>query len=405
MPPSLERDLEQRTLAPLGRRPAVVLANEEVGAYRLIAVADRDGPADPRPGQFYMLASGERWGGGHGERPYLPRAFSFARVGEGAEGAARLEFLLEAIGPGTDRLGVLRPGEEMLLSGPFGVGFRPPPGGPAGAVLVGGGIGVAPIICWGGELGPDAPVLLGFRSAAHAEAARLFPGRTELCTDDGTAGRHALVTELLRERLDARTRGGEGPPTVYACGPPPMLEAVRAICAERDTPGQLALESGMACGFGACFGCVVPTRSGYVRLCVDGPVLDAAELETGGLGIALNAARGSRSALAGAPPDRRRSGPVRRQPARPDPERLRHVRRDRGAPHLRPAAAARFPVRRICVEDDHHGPAPGQPATAAVGDPGGPHQLDRSAQQGARGFPRRGPSRAGAAAGPAGGVA
>ena len=63
--------------------------------------------------------------------------------------------------------------------------------------------------------------------------------------------------------------------TVYACGPPPMLEAVRALCAERDVPAQLALESGMACGFGACFGCVVPTRDGYVRLCVDGPVLDA----------------------------------------------------------------------------------------------------------------------------------
>jgi NAD(P)H-flavin reductase len=67
---------------------------------------------------------------------------------------------------------------------------------------------------------------------------------------------------------------------VYACGPPAMLEAVRSICAERDVPGQLALESGMACGFGACFGCVVPTRNGYVRLCVDGPVLDAEALET-----------------------------------------------------------------------------------------------------------------------------
>ena len=67
---------------------------------------------------------------------------------------------------------------------------------------------------------------------------------------------------------------------VYACGPPPMLEAVRALCAERDVPAQLALESGMACGFGACFGCVVATRDGYIRLCVDGPVIEAARLET-----------------------------------------------------------------------------------------------------------------------------
>ncbi len=85
-----------------------------------------------------------------------------------------------------------------------------------------------------------------------------------------------LRAELGREQLAERESGFQ----VYACGPPPMLEAVRALCAELGVPTQLALESGMACGFGACFGCVVPTRSGYVRLCVDGPVLDAAELDT-----------------------------------------------------------------------------------------------------------------------------
>ena len=80
------------------------------------------------------------------------------------------------------------------------------------------------------------------------------------------------MTELLREEL---TPGD----VVYACGPPPMLEAVRALCAERGVPAQLALESGMACGYGACFGCVVPTRDGYLRLCVDGPVLSGDSLE------------------------------------------------------------------------------------------------------------------------------
>jgi NAD(P)H-flavin reductase len=96
-----------------------------------------------------------------------------------------------------------------------------------------------------------------------------------LATDDGSVGHPGLVTELLEQELDADRRV-----EVYACGPPPMLEAVRRICAERATPAQLALESGMACGFGACFGCVVPTREGYLRLCVDGPVLDAERLET-----------------------------------------------------------------------------------------------------------------------------
>jgi NAD(P)H-flavin reductase len=90
-------------------------------------------------------------------------------------------------------------------------------------------------------------------------------------------GHHGLVTEMLEDELDA---GDEEELEVYACGPPAMLEAVRAACAERGVPAQLALESGMACGFGACFGCVVPTRNGYVRLCLDGPVLAAEVLES-----------------------------------------------------------------------------------------------------------------------------
>jgi NAD(P)H-flavin reductase len=239
-----------------------------VGAYRLLIVRDPDGPDDPQPGQFYMLATEERWGAGEGERPYLPRAFSFARAREG-----RLWFLLEDIGPGTHRLGGLEPGENVWLTGPLGIGFEIA----ANPILVGGGIGTAPLLCLQDQLGPDAPVLLGFRGAEHAEAASLFAGDPQIATDDGSVGRHALVTELLREQLQPGN-------IVYSCGPPPMLEAVRALCEEHDIPAQLALESGMACGYGACFGCVVPTRNGYVRLCVDGPVLEAAELLPGGVG-------------------------------------------------------------------------------------------------------------------------
>jgi NAD(P)H-flavin reductase len=264
----------RRTPAPFGRRTAAVTANETVGAYRLISALDAGGPREPRPGQFYMLSADRGWGGGPDERPYLPRAFSFARARPGEDGTT-LQFLLEAIGPGTGRLAELEVGEGLGLVGPLGIGFDP---GPADeALLVGGGIGAAPLLCLRDELGDRARVLLGFRSAAHAEGAALFSaaGGVELATDDGSAGHHGFVTELLREQLDRGT-----PATVYACGPPPMLEAVRALCAERDVPAQLALESGMACGYGACFGCVVPTRSGYVRLCLDGPVLAAAELES-----------------------------------------------------------------------------------------------------------------------------
>jgi dihydroorotate dehydrogenase electron transfer subunit len=277
---------EPRTLAPPERRMATVSGIERLGAYDLITALDRWGPRDPRPGQFYMLAAAERWGGGGDERPYLPRAFSYARACVEDDGVA-LDFLLEAVGPGTQRLSELGPDDGLALVGPLGIGFRPPANGTR-ALLVGGGIGAAPLLCWQEELlgigrapsggGRDESppgVLLGFRTAAHAQAAALFAGQPQVVTDDGSVGRRALVTELLAGELDDDANA-----TVYACGPPAMLEAVRALCAERDVPAQLAMESGMACGFGACFGCVVPTRTGYVRLCVDGPVMDAAELET-----------------------------------------------------------------------------------------------------------------------------
>lgn len=260
---------EPRTLAPPERRTAHVTAVERLGAYWLITALDAGGPPDPRPGQFYMLAAAERWGGGADERPYLPRAFSHARAREG-----RLSFLLEVVGPGTERLAGLRPGEGLELVGPLGIGWRPSQGGTR-PVLVGGGIGAAPLLCLQDELGAEHPVLLGFRTAEHAKAAPLFAGRPSIATDDGSVGHGGLVTELLRHELERVPYG-----SVFACGPPPMLEAVRAQCAERGVPAQLALESGMACGYGACFGCVVPTKAGYVRLCVDGPVLDADALES-----------------------------------------------------------------------------------------------------------------------------
>ena len=269
---------EPRTLAPPELRVAVVSGVERLGAYDLITAVDRFGPTDPRPGQFYMLAAASGWGGGTDERPYLPRAFSYARAREESDGLS-LSFLLEAVGPGTERLSELVADDGLALVGPLGIGFRAPAEATR-PLLVGGGIGAAPLLCWHEELagtgsGARPAIFLGFRSAAHAQAAALFGPDAQVVTDDGSVGRQALVTELLATELDANPRA-----TVYACGPPAMLEAVRALCTECDVPAQVAMESGMACGFGACFGCVVPTRGGYVRLCVDGPVLDAHDLET-----------------------------------------------------------------------------------------------------------------------------
>jgi NAD(P)H-flavin reductase len=241
----------------LGRRLVDVSGRRALGSYFVLSCTDDEGPP-PEPGQFYMLAAAERWGGGEDERPFLPRAFSVARAVDG-----ELQFMVEDVGPGTRRLAELRAGDGLWLLGPLGntfaVGGRRP-------VLVGGGVGTAPLVILSDAL-EEPLVLLGFRDAEHAEGAALIPG-ARIATDDGSVGHHGFVTELLRAEL----REGD---EVFACGPPPMLEAVRALCEELEVPAQLAMEAGMACGFGACFGCVAETKNGYVRLCVDGPVLEA----------------------------------------------------------------------------------------------------------------------------------
>jgi NAD(P)H-flavin reductase len=185
--------------------------------------------------------------------------------------------MIEDVGPGTERLAELGPGDGLWVLGPLGRGFRAPGEGQR-ALLCGGGVGIAPLAILQDSLraaGAEAPALLGFRDAPHAAGAELLH-EPRVATDDGSVGHAGLVTELLDRALDE-----DGPAVVYACGPPPMLEAVRELCDTRGVAAQLALESGMACGFGACFGCVVPLREGgYMRVCVDGPVVEAGRLDT-----------------------------------------------------------------------------------------------------------------------------
>jgi dihydroorotate dehydrogenase electron transfer subunit len=253
--------------APFARRLLTVSGVQELGAYLVLRVHDPDGP-EPQAGQFSMLAAHERWGGGADERPYLPRAFSVARRHEGES-----HFLLEDVGPGSRRLCELGAGDALWALGPLGRGFTPPPADRR-AVLVGGGVGIAPLAILQDQLADEATVLLGFRDGARAEGAALLQGAL-VATDDGSAGHHGLVSDLLAQELERDPMA-----IVYACGPAGMLEGVRAICAESAIPAQLALEAAMACGFGACFGCVVPRRGGgYLRVCLDGPVIAAEQLD------------------------------------------------------------------------------------------------------------------------------
>lgn len=222
-----------------------VTASEPVGPYTLLRL--ERGDLDPgEPGQFFMLEAPGR---------LLPRPFSLCLAPPG-----ELAFLVDPIGPGTQALCELQAGDEIRVLGPLGHGYRLDVERP---LLVGGGIGIAPLPYLAERLGGEPPVLLGFRSAEHAEAAALLPG-ADVVVDP------VLVTELIEPGSADRDWD------VLACGPEPMLEAVAALC----PTAQLAWEAPMACGYGACYGCVVEIDGALKRLCLEGPVLDAARVRT-----------------------------------------------------------------------------------------------------------------------------
>jgi dihydroorotate dehydrogenase electron transfer subunit len=209
-----------------------VVAVEAIGPYALVRVTR--GSLDPGiPGQFFMLEAPGR---------VLPRPMSLCLAPRG-----ELAFLLDPIGPGTRALAALDPGDQLHIFGPLGNGFRLDVDRP---LLVGGGIGIAPLPYLAEAL-EHPPAVLGFRSEHHAEAAALLP-TAEVVIDP------VLVTDAIPAGRD-----------VLACGPEPMLEAIRAIAPD----AQLAWEAPMACGYGACYGCVVEIGGRLKRLCVEGPVL------------------------------------------------------------------------------------------------------------------------------------
>ena len=218
------------------RRLRRVAGAEPVGPYTLLRL--ERGDLEPgEPGQFFMLEAPGR---------VLPRPMSVCLATP-----RELAFLVDPIGPGTRALCALDAGEELHVLGPLGRGFDLDVARP---LLVGGGIGIAPLPYLSRRLGAP-PALLGFRSDWHAEAAALVPN-AEVCVEP------TYVTELLPdERAD-----------VLACGPEPMLAALRALVPD----AQLAWEAPMACGYGACYGCAVEIGGELRRLCVDGPVLAGA---------------------------------------------------------------------------------------------------------------------------------
>lgn len=206
---------------------------EDVGPYRFLRL-ERGGLDPGLPGQFFMLTPP-----GH----VLPRPMSLCLAPR-----AELAFLIDPIGPGTRALAAMDTGDHVVVTGPFGRGFHLDVARP---LLVGGGIGIAPLPYLSDSLGRP-PAVLGFRTSWHAEAAALVPNAEVL-----------VEPTLVTEGIPANSYD------VLACGPEPMLVAVAASAESC----QLAWEAPMACGFGACYGCAVRIDGRIRRLCVEGPVL------------------------------------------------------------------------------------------------------------------------------------
>jgi dihydroorotate dehydrogenase electron transfer subunit len=272
----------------VAQRRVAVVENRPIarGTFRLRL----DDPAMARairPGQFLMIRPGS------GTDPLLGRPFALYDVARDASGTpTAIDVVYLVVGRGTAALARARPGDELDVWGPLGNGFGPAADGPA--VFVAGGIGQTPFLALGrwwlgrdeyaGEptFGPratSATLLYGVRTADLATGVEDFERAgivVELATDDGTAGHHGFVTDLLAARLDL----GDRPAKVVGCGPPPMLAALSRLVARHGLDCDLSLENHMACGFGACFSCVAPIRQadGSIdlrRVCVEGPIFPA----------------------------------------------------------------------------------------------------------------------------------
>ena len=233
-----------------------VVERRSFGPYALLTLLAPDVAAVAQPGQFVMVEV-------PGSQFHLRRPLSLHSVEK-----ERLRLLVEPRGEGTRQLAESGVADTLALAGPLGAGF--PLDDVRAALLVGGGVGTAPLQFVADVLrarGVPVTAAFGFRDERQARLAGAFE-ITDLwvATDDGTVGRRGTAVDLAREV-------GAGPQaSLLACGPAPMLAAVRSWAAEAGLSGYASLEAHMACGTGACHGCVVATRDGYLRVCVEGPV-------------------------------------------------------------------------------------------------------------------------------------
>ncbi|HEX3043801.1 MAG TPA: dihydroorotate dehydrogenase electron transfer subunit [Bacillota bacterium] len=241
--------------------------------YYLLSLLAPELAAEAKPGQFIQLevAAPET------VDPILPRPISIYRI-HVKEGI--LQLIFKAVGRGTRGLSERMTGEVLRIRGPFGNGFSIPHEVQTPAFIAG-GIGMPPLFCLAEELKKRSgiqKIVLFYGGRTRRDLLELDTW-TELgaqiypATEDGSYGASGFITNVFTE---AQTQVSFD--YIIACGPSPMLQAVRKIAQTLQIPGQISMESYMACGVGACLGCVCETKSGYKRVCVEGPVFDMNEV-------------------------------------------------------------------------------------------------------------------------------
>lgn len=247
----------------------VVRNDEAASGINVIVLSMPDSGRLPAPGQFYQVDCGG------GREHLLPRPIGV--MDAGADGTRlTLAFLVESVGWGTARLCAVPPGARLRMLGPLGNGFGDP--GERKPLLVAGGVGLAPLhylaTTWDKE-GRDYDLLAGVTTKEkYLPVLDTLKGGVEVFSDDGSVGNMGMVSSIARPRIDL---GGYG--KVYTCGPEAMMAVVAAAAEERGVPCEVSLDARMACGIGACRGCVKKGREGNLCVCTDGPVFDSREVD------------------------------------------------------------------------------------------------------------------------------
>ena len=224
---------------------------------------------ESKPGQFLNIKCGQA--------SLLKRPISISDVNKNEE---TIEFIFQVKGKGTSELAEIENGRELEIMGPLGNGFTIDSNFKRSAVL-GGGIGIFPLVYLVKELSGNTATFLGFRDKSlilMEEQFKEISTKLYIATDDGSYGEKGRVTDLLKEKL----QNGEID-MIYACGPKPMLKSLKKIAKEFNIPCQISLEERMACGVGACLGCACKVNSthddwDYKHVCKDGPIFWASEV-------------------------------------------------------------------------------------------------------------------------------